>query len=276
MTKMGMDVEAVESVGRQLKQSAASVESLVGGIDKTVSGLTGLWDGPDAQRFVQQSWPTLRKALVAAQSSVEGLGQSALNNASEQRGASTANGSGSGNATLITPRGTHAEGSPATPAPATHPASQSFGVMGAQRDFDSRHGNASFAPGGSYAGQCTSWVNFRREQLHAEGLVSGPVPTSWKGGHFYPGTVSLEPTPYAVGSFSGGGHTFVVESISEGSPRTISISEMNVGKMVDVDRLETKGLNHVSTATYADLGNGQWQKYVNGKRAGINSLTFGA
>ncbi|MBC7402580.1 MAG: hypothetical protein H7279_05310, partial [Microbacteriaceae bacterium] len=77
MTKMGMDVEAVESVGRQLKQSAASVESLVGGIDKTVSGLTGLWDGPDAQRFVQQSWPTLRKALVAAQSSVEGLGQSA-------------------------------------------------------------------------------------------------------------------------------------------------------------------------------------------------------
>jgi uncharacterized protein YukE len=96
MTKMGMDVEAVESVGRQLKQSAASVESLVGGIDKTVSGLTGLWDGPDAQRFVQQSWPTLRKALVAAQSSVEGLGQSALNNASEQRESSKTSSSGSG------------------------------------------------------------------------------------------------------------------------------------------------------------------------------------
>jgi uncharacterized protein YukE len=98
MTKMGMDVDAVESVGRQLRQSAASVDSLVGGIDRTVSGLTGVWDGPDAQRFVQQSWPTLRKALVAAQGSVDGLGQSALNNASEQRHASgagpTAGGSG--------------------------------------------------------------------------------------------------------------------------------------------------------------------------------------
>ena len=93
MAQMGMDVEAVESVGRQLKQSASSIDQIVGTLDKTVNGLSSLWEGPDAQRFTQ-SWPTFRKSLLAAQASVAGLGQSALNNASEQREASGANGSG--------------------------------------------------------------------------------------------------------------------------------------------------------------------------------------
>jgi hypothetical protein len=70
--------------------SRASADS-----DKTISGLTGVWDGPDAQRFVQQGWPPLRKSLVAAQTSVDGLGQSALNNVAEQRHASTSDGSAS-------------------------------------------------------------------------------------------------------------------------------------------------------------------------------------
>ena len=93
MAQLGMDVEAVESVGRQLKQSATSVDQIIGGLDKTVNGLLQLWEGPDAQRFVQ-SWPTFRKSLIAAQASVAGLGQSALNNASEQRDASGVKGSG--------------------------------------------------------------------------------------------------------------------------------------------------------------------------------------
>lgn len=143
MTKMGMDVEAVESVGRQLKQSAASVESLVGGIDKTVSGLTGLWDGPDAQRFVQQSWPTLRKALVAAQSSVEGLGQSALNNASEQRGASRATGSGgAAGPSPSLPSSPHAD-IPAAPVATPSGAVLGVwtnGVLGKAIDMDGRYG----------------------------------------------------------------------------------------------------------------------------------------
>lgn len=89
MAQMGMDVEAVDSVGRQLKQSAASVDLIVGTVDKTVSGLSHVWDGADAQRLIQ-SWPNFRKSLVAAQASIAGLGQSALNNASEQRQASSA------------------------------------------------------------------------------------------------------------------------------------------------------------------------------------------
>jgi len=90
---MGMDVEAVENVGRQLKQSASSVDAIVSTLDRTVNGLSSLWDGPDAQRLMQ-SWPTFRKSLLAAQASVAGLGQSALNNASEQREASGVKGTG--------------------------------------------------------------------------------------------------------------------------------------------------------------------------------------
>jgi uncharacterized protein YukE len=106
MAQMGMDVEAVESVGRQLKQSADSVDQIVSSLDKSVNGLLQVWDGPGAQRFVQQTWPTFRKSMVAAQASIAGLGPSALNNASEQREASGAIGSGS--------PGSSATGSPLT------------------------------------------------------------------------------------------------------------------------------------------------------------------
>ena len=95
MAQLGMDVEAVESVGRQLKQSAVSVDKILGSLDKSVSGLLEIWDGPGAQRFVQQTWPTFRRSLTAAQTSISGLGLSALNNASEQRKASAAINNGS-------------------------------------------------------------------------------------------------------------------------------------------------------------------------------------
>jgi surface antigen len=273
MTKMGMDVEAVENVGRQLNQSATSVDQIVGGLDKTVNGLLQIWDGPDAQRLVQ-SWPTFRKTLITAKASVAGLGQSALNNASEQRDASGAKGAG-GAGSVTLPSAMHVGDAPATPA---HPESQPtvFNTGEAQNEFNSRTShdtNPAFAPGGAYDGQCTSWVNFRREQLVHEGVISGPAPTSWNGTHFYPGSVSQDPSPYAVGSFAGGGHTFVVESVGAGSPRTISISEMNVGAMVDSANSRTTGLGHVSAATYTEISAGVWKKSPGGQ---VDHLTFGA
>jgi uncharacterized protein YukE len=85
MARMGMDVEAVENAGRQLKTQAASIGSMVAQIDKVVSSLTSIWDGQDAQQFVNDWWPQHKKQLVAAQQQIDGLGQSALNNASDQR-----------------------------------------------------------------------------------------------------------------------------------------------------------------------------------------------
>lgn len=86
---MGMDVDAVEVVSKQLKTQAQNIGTLVASIDKMVNGLTGIWDGQDAHAFVTSWWPQHKKELLTAQTQIEGLGQSAWNNAQEQRKASS-------------------------------------------------------------------------------------------------------------------------------------------------------------------------------------------
>jgi uncharacterized protein YukE len=88
MARMGMDVDQVEQAGRQLKTQAGKIDALIKEINGVVTGLASVWDGADAQRFVNDWWPKHRQALVAAQHEIDGLGQSALNNATEQRGVS--------------------------------------------------------------------------------------------------------------------------------------------------------------------------------------------
>lgn len=89
MARMGMDVEAVEAVSKQLKAQAQQIGTLVASIDKIVNGLTGIWEGQDANTFVTNWWPQHKKELLAAQTQIDGLGQSAWNNAREQRDVST-------------------------------------------------------------------------------------------------------------------------------------------------------------------------------------------
>ena len=88
MARMGMDVDAVEAVSKQLKTQAQQIGTLVASIDKIVNGLTGVWDGPDAHTFVTNWWPQHKKELMNAQTQIDGLGQSAHNNAQEQRNVS--------------------------------------------------------------------------------------------------------------------------------------------------------------------------------------------
>jgi uncharacterized protein YukE len=92
MVRMGMDVDAVESAGKQLKAQANSITNLVSQLDRTVNALPSSWDGQDARQFVTDWWPQHKQALLAAQKQLDGLGQSALNNASEQRNASGSGG----------------------------------------------------------------------------------------------------------------------------------------------------------------------------------------
>jgi uncharacterized protein YukE len=89
MAQMGMDVDAVEAAGRDLQAKAQSIDTIVAQVIRSVASLSAVWDGRDAQAF-NASWPAIQKALTAAGQSVAGLGQSALNNASEQRQASGA------------------------------------------------------------------------------------------------------------------------------------------------------------------------------------------
>jgi uncharacterized protein YukE len=96
MTRLGMDADAVESAGRALKAHADRIDGIIRALDRTVKSLGPVWEGATARRFVQQTWPEYRAMLVAAREHVAGLGQSALNNASEQRGVSSAKGSAPG------------------------------------------------------------------------------------------------------------------------------------------------------------------------------------
>lgn len=84
MARLGMDVDAVRGVSKQLHTQAASIDALIGKIQGVVSSLPGVWDGPDAQQFVNEWWPEHKKTLQAASSHIEGLAKSASNNADEQ------------------------------------------------------------------------------------------------------------------------------------------------------------------------------------------------
>ncbi len=115
MARIGMDVDQVEAAGRALKTQASALEGTLKSLDTLVRTLPGVWEGQDAQMFVHQWWPEHRAKLVAAISSVDGLGQSALNNASEQRQASGARGVvGTGNASTPSGQGSRDPESPPT------------------------------------------------------------------------------------------------------------------------------------------------------------------
>jgi hypothetical protein len=81
-----MDVAQVEALGRLLQQKAEQLRDAVATIETHVRATT--WIGPDAERFKGQWWPQHRGRLQQVAAQVHGFGQSALNNATEQRHAS--------------------------------------------------------------------------------------------------------------------------------------------------------------------------------------------
>ena len=96
MARLGMEVERVEAAARSLQARASEIDGLINRIDAIVKRVPGLWEGPEAERFVREWWPYERRLLVAASSHIAGLGRAALGNASEQRAASERSGSGGG------------------------------------------------------------------------------------------------------------------------------------------------------------------------------------
>ncbi|MDX6245911.1 MAG: hypothetical protein QOE76_3634 [Frankiales bacterium] len=81
----GMDVDQVSNAGQQLKHQAEQINTVINTINGLVSHLGQVWHGKDATDF--EGWwnSQHRPALVAAAQAIEGLGQSALNNAEAQR-----------------------------------------------------------------------------------------------------------------------------------------------------------------------------------------------
>ena len=260
MARMGMDVDLVEDAGRELQERARSLDAIVARIDQTVGSLTACWDGKDAQRFVNDWWPEHKSKLAAVSLSIAGLGQSALNNASEQRDVSGGAGAsvGSGAATSgsgsfgATDGATIAGGATATAVGSSlgsQPGSTSVGALtpgaglagytAAVGNIHDEHAD----PYGAYSGNCTSWAAYRRHELDP----SIPARESGGGtgmGFQMAGKVGgTSDTPPSLGALVStpdngmGGHVMVVEEIF--SPTSFRVSEMNIAGQLGMLRTDT-------------------------------------
>lgn len=82
----GMNPDEVEALGQQLKQMASQISDICGQLNSKVNSTT--WVGPDANMFKGDWWPQHQQHLNKVSQDLDGFGQSALNNASEQRNVS--------------------------------------------------------------------------------------------------------------------------------------------------------------------------------------------
>lgn len=84
----GMDPAAVESLGHRLQDDyAARIDAIANELNSLVSRTSSQWTGPKGDLF-RSWWPAKRSKLIAISQDLHGFGQSALNNASEQRDSS--------------------------------------------------------------------------------------------------------------------------------------------------------------------------------------------
>jgi WXG100 family type VII secretion target len=88
MAIVGLDVGAVEQLGHNLKSQAEAIQSVINAVNSLVQHSQEIWKGSDATEFHGWWEQQHRPALDHVRQAVEGLGQSALNNASQQAEAS--------------------------------------------------------------------------------------------------------------------------------------------------------------------------------------------
>ena len=83
MAKVGMDIGRVQAMGRSMQAHADEMRQMVKQLDGYVGQIPGSWSGADATRFADW-WQGHRSSILNAAGDLHGLGQSALNNATEQ------------------------------------------------------------------------------------------------------------------------------------------------------------------------------------------------
>lgn len=91
---LGMEPDAVEAAGRELKRQSDILSQSVARVDGLALRAGANWQGRDAQDFINAWRGRHRGALLRVQQSVEGLGTTAIRNATEQRKVSSRAGGG--------------------------------------------------------------------------------------------------------------------------------------------------------------------------------------
>jgi hypothetical protein len=82
MATTGMNLAEVRQLSEQLRGGAETLRAIVSAVDGRVSHTS--WVGADADRFKYEWWPGHRQLVLQAADHIQGLGQSARNNADEQ------------------------------------------------------------------------------------------------------------------------------------------------------------------------------------------------
>lgn len=85
MARLGMDPDVVERIGTQLKSQADQIDGVISAIEGLIGEARAAWEGPDSQQFNDWWNSQHRPALTNARDAISGLGQSAMNNAADQR-----------------------------------------------------------------------------------------------------------------------------------------------------------------------------------------------
>ncbi|MCU1578468.1 MAG: 28, gp28 [Rhodoglobus sp.] len=238
MARLGMDVDQVAAAGKALKERAAEIDTLVSKLDGIVRSIHGVWEGPDSDQFVNDWWPEHKKTLVAASSHVAGLGQSALNNASEQRDASGNSGSGGGGGSGIPPgvgTSTPFQQDPSVQQLATNKSAVDEWALGANgRGIDVDH---------AYGNQCVDVINDYAEKRFP-GVSHG---VSLGGGNAYqifdntnspyfdkiPANGTPQPGDivcigqFPINGVPGNGHVAVVQSVENGVVHVLEQNGLN-------------------------------------------------
>lgn len=86
---LGMNVEEVRRLARELNSEADRIGGLITEITKTVDEMQVHWKGQDAARFKGWWESEHRPRMSQAQEAIAGLSRSAINNAEEQQTASS-------------------------------------------------------------------------------------------------------------------------------------------------------------------------------------------
>jgi WXG100 family type VII secretion target len=84
MAMIGLDVEAVEQLSANLKSQGGAIDGVINAIDGLVNQIPSIWKGADAEQFITWWTGQHKPALIQVRDHVNGLGDSAHNNAQAQ------------------------------------------------------------------------------------------------------------------------------------------------------------------------------------------------
>ncbi|MCP4380551.1 MAG: hypothetical protein GY798_03875 [Hyphomicrobiales bacterium] len=245
-----MNPDEVAGTGRYLQSVGKMLDGFLRTINSQINATT--WVGPDAHSFKEVWWPDHLVKLKTVANEIDGFGQSALNNASEQRQASGARSARSGGpagwATAAS-RSAGETGPGPTGGPGTDvlsspgPGDAQTGEIGASSGFlagshrEASEVDAYYQENWQRAGvadpdnrefgyQCAAWANLRWNELNGDApRISGD------GGEMAReagGSEDTQPRLGAMVSDTNSNHVMIVEQISaDGSEARVS--EWNVG-----------------------------------------------